>query len=204
MAEDAGPKESDVGIPWVEEAPQPGLDASAATTSSLDGRAAGRAPHPLWRLGKALLILVLMAGAAWGLYEGLVYVAGPSLASSTPGYKLDEYSAEAYDRQGVADILFTGVQPLPEAEGEGVLITWTAHNTGAKTWFPSTHHWEPIYPDLPPLSLPRLIKPYDAVKMAVRLPGGAGPLVGWRLVGLEGPVQHGQIEVSISRADERK
>lgn len=184
---------------------EPGLTQEAETTAELaEGRAANRAPHPIWRLGKALLTLALMAGATWALYHGLVYVAGPTLAARTQSYKLTEYSPQAYDRQGVAEILFAAVEPLPETEGEGVLITWTAHNIGTKTWFPSTHHWEPLSPDLPPLPLPGMVLPYDSVRMAVRLDDRPGPIIGWRLMGLEGPVQEGQIEISISAADERK
>lgn len=175
-----------------------------STVEQAEGRAVRRAPHPIWRVVKALLILGLMAGATWGLYEGLVRVAGPSLASKTQAYKLDVYSAQSYDPQGVADLSYPTVRPLAETEGQGLLVTWAASNLGTKTWFPSTHHWEPLYPDLPPLPLPRPIQPGESAQMAVRLTITSQTVVGWRLVGLKGPVQNGEIQINISPTVERK
>ncbi|HLO02973.1 MAG TPA: hypothetical protein VK191_07695 [Symbiobacteriaceae bacterium] len=196
MAEDERLDEAEEGAvapeESVERAPEQAAEGTleqAVEEAPADSRAARRAPHPLWRLGKALLILALMAGAAWAGYEGLVYLAGPVL----PG------PVQSFDPQGIASLSYIGVHPLPGSGGEGVLITWTAQNLGAKSWSVGTHHWEPLYPDLPPLPLPRSIPSGGAAQMAVRLEVVNHPVVGWRLVGLKGPVQDGQIEVTISR-----
>jgi hypothetical protein len=162
-----------------------------------EGRAARRRPHPAWRVGRALLIVMLMAASSWVVYAALVHVAGPPLAGPV----------QAYDPQGLAEIFQVAVRPLPAEEGEGVLITWTVHNLGSKPWLPSTHHWEPLYPDLPPLPLPRQIEADLSAQMAVRLEppfgeeGRPAQVVGWRLMGLKGPVQNGQVEVMIRATD---
>lgn len=152
------------------------------------GRAAKRAPHPAWRIAWSLLTMLLMAGASYGLFRLLLHVAGPP--STAPVREFDP------DPTGYASIFSGRVQP---GEGEVLLITWTALNLGAKEWSVATHHWEPLDPSLPPLPLPRAIASGDSAYMAVRLEPPFPAVVGWRLMGIKGPVQEGKIELTISR-----
>lgn len=156
----------------------------AAIPEPLPPRRRRRIPW-LRHLGAGALSLLLLVGSAWLGYRVLFALAGPPMTAPTPEFDPDP--------AGFASLYDLKITP----DGDSVLITWSAQNTGARSWYPSSHHWKPLSDDLPPIPILEEIKPGQTAYVAIRLPGSRTGRVGWELVGLGGAVKDGRLEVEI-------
>jgi hypothetical protein len=167
------------------------VEAAKTTPDPLPPRPRQRRRWLNWA-GTSAIMIVLVGGSFWVGYKGLFALAGATVVAPKPAIDPDP--------TGVAAVHDLQVTP----DEEGVVISWNAENLGERSWYPSSHHWKPLYDELSPLPIVEEVRHGQSTHMAVRLTGSPPAHVGWQLVGLSGPAKGGKVEVEITVEAERK